>query len=393
MGRSRNGVRAASESSIEIAFTFQGVRCRERLKLKPTAANLRRAELHRAAILDAILRGSFDYATTFPGSLNAARFSAPQQRVTVRDYLENWLDKKERQLKTSTHNGYRKIVTYQIIPELGGLFLDELSRRHIKDWLQEMAAGNKRLRNIQSCLRTALDDAVMDELIESNPITNWTYQKREELKTADDIDPFDAEEQQAILAAMPEQGRNLIQFAFWTGLRTSEIVALDWTDIDWIKGQVRVSKAITQTASQAETPKTKSGVRDVKLLKPAIAALKRQKAITFLAGAEIFQNPRTEQRWAGDAPIRKTLWIPALKKAGVRYRRPYQTRHTYASMMLSAGEHPMWVAQQIGHRDWTMIGRIYGRWIPSADTEAGSRAESKFSENDSIMTTNRARTP
>ncbi|MNP80041.1 hypothetical protein D3C76_1780160 [compost metagenome] len=68
-----------------------------------------------------------------------------------------------------------------------------------------------------------------------------------------------------------------------------------------------------------------------------------------------------------------------MKKAGVRYRRPYQTRHTYASMMLSAGEHPMWVAKQMGHSDWTMIARVYGRWMPSADADAGSRAEQIWS--------------
>ena len=66
---------------------------------------------------------------------------------------------------------------------------------------------------------------------------------------------------------------------------------------------------------------------------------------------------------------------PAVKKAGVRYRRPYQTRHTYASMMLSAGEHPMWVAGQMGHSDWTMIARVYGRWMPSTNNAAGDKAE------------------
>lgn len=50
----------------------------------------------------------------------------------------------------------------------------------------------------------------------------------------------------------------------------------------------------------------------------------------------------------------------------------------YASMMLSAGEHPMWVAKQMGHADWTMIARVYGRWMPSADVEAGNRAVEKF---------------
>jgi integrase len=55
-------------------------------------------------------------------------------------------------------------------------------------------------------------------------------------------------------------------------------------------------------------------------------------------------------------------------------------RHTFASMMLSAGEHPMWVAQQMGHKDWAMIIRVYGRWMPSADLAAGGKAVDLFGE-------------
>lgn len=47
----------------------------------------------------------------------------------------------------------------------------------------------------------------------------------------------------------------------------------------------------------------------------------------------------------------------ALRKAGVRYRYPYQMRHTFASQALSAGENAMWVARQMGHRDWTITAK------------------------------------
>jgi len=47
----------------------------------------------------------------------------------------------------------------------------------------------------------------------------------------------------------------------------------------------------------------------------------------------------------------KRCGVPAMKKSGVRYRYPYQTRHTYASIMLSPGEHPVWVAKQMEHSD------------------------------------------
>src|ERR1019366_3566308 len=81
-------------------------------------------------------------------------------------------------------------------------------------------------------------------------------------------------------------------------------------------------------------------------------ALESQKALTFSRGGQLFVTPRTERPWETDGQIRKTAWAPALKRASVRYRYPYQTRHTYASTMLSAGENPLWVAQQMGHRDW-----------------------------------------
>lgn len=98
---------------------------------------------------------------------------------------------------------------------------------------------------------------------------------------------------------------------------------------------------------------------------PAISALKAQNK--FTTEGHIFLNPRTDKSWTDDAPIRKTAWTPTLTKAGVKYRKPYNTRHTFASIMLSSGAHPMWVAKQLGHKDWGMIRKIYGRWIEDVD--------------------------
>ncbi len=75
MNRLLEGVRPASESSIEIDFYYQNTLCRERLRLKPSGSNLKRASIERAAILKAIEQGTFDYAATFPHSKNAARFA------------------------------------------------------------------------------------------------------------------------------------------------------------------------------------------------------------------------------------------------------------------------------------------------------------------------------
>jgi integrase len=394
MGRDGRGVKAASATSIEITFMYRGIRCRERLPLKPKSANLRRAEQHRAAILHVISLGVFDYAHTFPNSPRAKLFARqPGDLKTVEAYLSNWSERQKKHLKSSTLQGYRKIIDYQLIPWFGSMRLSDLRQRHVREKLDTSNATNKTLANIQSVLRKALQDAVQDELIDANPLYGWRYSKVESPKEEDEIDPFAPEEQAKILENLDGQGRNMVQFAFWSGLRTSELVALNWSDIDFVRAEVRVTKALTQAANAPETTKTRTGKRSVKLLKPALVAIEGQKAYTWLKGAEVFQNPRTHERWTGDQPIRKTLWQYALKKVGVRYRRPYQTRHTYASMMLSAGEHPMWVAKQMGHADWTMIARVYGRWMPAADISAGSKAEAKFTRNGNILPTHASASP
>ncbi|MBC3927811.1 site-specific integrase [Undibacterium sp. CY21W] len=392
MGRDGRGVKSASQSSIEITFTYRGVRCRERLPLKPTPANLKRAEQHRAAILHAIATNSFDYAATFPTSTNATKFAEYKGEVQLLgDYLEQWLDRRKPELKASAYDGYRKIVDNKLIPWFGQLRLAEIKRSHIREILSQQTCTNKTLANIQSPLRKALDDAAEDELIEANPMAGWTYSKQDAPKKKPKIDPFSKEEQKLILDAATGQAKNLLQFALWTGLRTSEYVALNWEDVDFVRSVIIVDKALTQKSDEAETTKTISGLREVKLLAPALEAIIAQKQHTYLAGQEVFQNPATGERWTGDQPIRKRMFEPLLKKAKVRYRNPYQTRHTYASMMLSAGEHPMWVAKQMGHADWTMIARVYGKWMPDADTGAGSKAESLFG-NDNITPTIASRT-
>ncbi len=299
----------------------------------------------------------------------------------VGKYLERWLERKEKHIAASTYREYKSIVNNLLIPKFGEDCLSILEREHIEDWLNiididhESPLSNKRLANIQSCLRSALTDAVNNRLITENPLSKWTYRRKEIPRDEDDIDPFTIEEPMTILEALTDQVRNLIQFAFWTGLRTSELIALNWKDIDFSRECVRVCKAMTAAANgKIEVTKTRAGRREVKILSPALAALNAQKKHTFFNESNaIFHNPNTQQRWTGDRPIRRA-WRAGLERTEVRYRWPYQTRHTYASMMLSAGEHPMWVAGQMGLADWMMIARRYGRWMPSADENAGKRA-------------------
>jgi integrase len=376
MARNGSGIRRATDNSIQIEFVFQGERCRERIKTKPTDANLSIATQFRAEILAAIDDNSFDYAATFPHSKHLAKYQIIEVKaLTVADWLKTWLNRKEPHIKNSTLAGYIKIIK-MLSNGIGTLPLAELKKRHVRAWCETLPCSNKTIGNIISPLRAALQDAVDDELIDNNPLVDFRFRRNEAPKPSD-VDPFNKDEQAAILSAFTGQHKNLFQFAFWSGLRTSELVALEWGDIDWLKETVKIQRAKTQTSNKAETTKTKSGTREVKLLSPALQALKDQKQFTFLEGKIVFHDERTQKPWTGDQSIRK-LWTRALHKVGVRYRRPYQTRHTYASMMLSSGESLAWVSNQIGHSSVLMTASVYATYIPDSLPDAGNNAVNLF---------------
>ena len=69
----------------------------------------------------------------------------------------------------------------------------------------------------------------------------------------------------------------------------------------------------------------------------------------------------------------------SLKRLGMRYREPYQTRHTYASLQLMEGVNAVYIARQMGHAKEQMLFKVYGRWIDGADkSRERDRASAAF---------------
>ena len=360
---------------IRIDFRYRGVRCREQLKnLFPTLKSIEFAKAQRRAILKAIERGTFVYAEWFPDSPKVALFDGKARTdPTIGDRLDQWLKAKRRDVTPAVLNGYRKSIRYHLKPNFGNLSLGELTPSIVKVWIGELTVTNKTVNNVLVPLRGAMALAFDDELIDKDPMARVKGLAVEQ----DEPNPFTPDEMRKILAELKGQTANFFQVAFWTGLRTSALIALEWGDID--ENVIRVKRA--RVGGEIKKPKTKAGTRDVKLLPPAIEALQDQRAFTYVEGKTVFHNPLTDRPWVNDKAVREVHWTPALRRAKVRYRVPYQTRHTYASMMLSAGENPMWVANQIGHADWGMIRKRYGRWIPDVNPDAGEKAAKLWSQN------------
>lgn len=136
----------------------------------------------------------------------------------------------------------------------------------------------------------------------------------------------------AILGQLKGSAKNAIQSGFWTGLRTSELLGLRWENVSLEDGAAVIKEALVH--GRMKQPKTKAGVRKIKLHDKALAAARAQHSIRS-ASPFVFFDPKSLNQWASDPPFRKRVWIPAIKSARIKYRECYQMRHTFASQMLA----------------------------------------------------------
>jgi integrase len=105
--------------------------------------------------------------------------------------------------------------------------------------------------------------------------------------------------------------------------------------------------------------------RDIKVTPVIQKALEAQMAIyEKFKGEYLFSD--SNGRRILPASLRKQIWLPALKKANVQFREMKQTRHSFATIALSCGESPLWIAKTMGHRDTNMIIKVYGKYVENA---------------------------
>lgn len=377
---------------LQIAFSYQGEQCRELLPAgKLTKSYMEYAAGLRAEIRRKITDGTFSYRAYFPDSPRAERLDPPAEKVPGAPLLlgklldtQLALYKKQAEngtISASTLLGYAKAINNDLKPKWDNTPLDELTPAVLRAWISGMGVTGKTVRNRLTPLRSVLDDAVNDELLESNPLDRIALKKlikQTARKSKYEVDPFDMDEVAALYKAARSDELPFIQFWFETGPRPGEMQAVEWTSVDWVHGRVRIDDNIVtgmvdgQATQVRKAPKTEAGVRDVDLSPLALSALKAQKAFTYLAGGRIWHDPRKNEPWASDAQIRRSLWQPLCKRAGVRYRNPYQMRHTYASTRLTAGANPWYIADQLGHVDVEMVFKTYGKFIPKNFQRAGA---------------------
>lgn len=361
MGRkSATGGVSEKRGRCQIVFYYQGRRYRPTLNLAYTPSNARAATRIKADIDRRIADGTFDFAAEFPEFQGLAAVPGLKQRrrPTFDDVADDYLASLEG-IAHSTKVGYTNVLAAFWRPKIGARYIDDIRYSDLKKIVAAHPwASVKTRNNYLSIMKVVFEFAVADEIIDRNPAENLRstrVQKRP-------ADPFTLAEAETIIAGIRadwgDRFADYIEWQFFTGCRPSETIALKWPAIDLAERTAYIEESRVY-ARDKDTTKT-SEARLIELNGRAFAVVQRQRAVSQLAGKQVFVRD-DGQGWH-DLQVQTKRWAHTLKRLGVRYRRPYQMRHTSVTWNLLVGRNPLWVADQHGHGMGVSL-KVYAKWL------------------------------
>jgi integrase len=280
------------------------------------------------------------------------------------EMTEKWAMIKEKQIKASTMRDYRSSMNLYVLPRFGNCPIRDITYLDVEEFKAGLDCSPKRINNILVPMRSVFTMAFKEGIIKDNVM------KRVDNLRVDDptINPFTLDETLQVIECVHPHYKHCLTMLFYTGLRFGELAALKWQNVDLDRKTARICETLVYGVEGR--PKTKKSNRYIDLLPPVTAALKSQKKMTNGKSGHVFLDISGKELTPDH--VRNVIWKPALKKAGITYRPLMQTRHTFATLMLSEGENIGWVQNMLGHGSLQMIFTKYYAWIPKKTRNDGS---------------------
>ena len=395
-------------------FQYRGIRCKELTKLKASNVNQLRLEAVMRSIQKEIDAQTFSYRKYFPHSKRADLFESVVPGITpatkdelvagaqvaaeamkqsgkkfatvniddmpnFSEFADLWFIERKIDWKRSTQGKVNNILVKHLMPRFRGRRVHEISKADILSYRGVLAKANDdgkqlsaaRINGILNILRQILTEAADRHEF----VTGFRSIKPLRIPKTK-IEPFSLKEVGKILEAASAEYQPYLTIAFFTGMRTSELLGLTWNCIDLDRAQLTITQAWVD--GELDSTKTAESERTIDLSTPVISAFAQQRKNT--------QGIESEYIFcaANGLPFNRhnfanRTWHPLLEKLEIKRRRPYQTRHTAATLWLASGENPEWIARQMGHTSTRMLFTTYSRYVPNLTRKDGSAFEQLLS--------------
>lgn len=385
--RSRN-------NKLIIDFHYKGKRCREMTKFKDTEANRKKLAAILKKIEAEIILDRFDYAAYFPNSKNIVKQQIEEKRKedkiraypTFSAFAKMWFDERAVEWRASSRDSYQRILDKYLLPQFGEHNVSQIQKGDLLAFRSSLAKvrysrTNKplsmgRINHIMHPLKMILQDAAERYGFPSP----YRHIKRLKAPSAY-VQPFSLDEVSLLLDTVQEDYRDYFIVRFFTGMRSSEIHGLKRKHIDLDNHRIHVCEALV--GGKMGPTKNESSKRSITMSRIVHEAMTRQ--MRRSAGQSDFVFYRPNGKPLDSRYIGKNIWRPLLDKAGLAYRRCYQTRHTTATLWLAVGENPEWIAKQMGHKSVNMLFKVYSQYVPHAIRKDGSALEAMLAARVPLM--------
>ncbi len=323
-------------------------------------------------------------------------------RMTLGEWLKTWLeDYKKQELKISTWESYKSLIEDHMVPELGYIKLNKLKTNDIQRFYNSKLENGRKdgkgglsartVRYIHTVLSAALDQAVKEGYILVNPAAATTQPRH----VKKEITPLSTDQVKQFLQDIKDDWLYPVFItALGTGLRRGELLGLKWDVVDLETGAALIKRELVQVKGKVrleEYTKTKGSTRTIALPDMVIRELKKlrgkQKQDRLLLGPA-YQDNDYVFCWPDGSYIRPDYVYNRLKtllnEHGLPSIRFHDLRHTFATMLLEAGEHPKVVSEMLGHSSITITLDIYSHVLPSMKEKAAAKLNDILVQNKQV---------
>ncbi len=289
--------------------------------------------------------------------------------IKFQDFAEQWFEEYAKlNLRNTSYERMRQL-TVRVYPAIGHLRLDKITSRHIQQFINDLALNGKSLKNGKPLSRkTAIHHlsfisdvftyAIRMGMLTDNPCRLVFVPKQEQLEK----EIFTLDEVKTLFANIegePLKYQVFLTLAIYSGFRRSEMLGLEWKDIDFENSLIHVRRTSQYTAEKGiytDTTKTKSSKRVSKM--PAIIMellrkFKTEQAIEAVQlGTKWIENDRLFTKWNGEPmnPQTPFEWLKGYcERIGVPFKNIHSLRHLHASLLIFEGVDVVAVSADMGH--------------------------------------------
>ena len=293
--------------------------------------------------------------------------------LTIGAYLDRWLDTIRDTVKQRTWNRHEEVSRLHLKPALGNVRLNNLNALQVQSLYRAKLDSGLSPRTVQiihATLHKALKQAVRWSLVPRNVAEAVNAPK----PAKKEIEPLTVDQAKKLLQTAKETQPRLYALyvlAVSTGMRSGELLGLQWRDVDLKAGMLQVRRTVFN--GNVNSPKTAHSSRSIRLAKTATDALN--------------QHPRKSE-WVFPTSVGTSLsvhnlhnrsWKPLLKSAGLPNIRFHDLRHTCATLLLTMAVHPKVVQELLGHTSIQITLDTYSHLLPDMGDIAASAMDDALS--------------